>query len=123
LARSRRCQFAIRCPFEPHAVKIALAIVVIFFARFAVSAWFYPGQDADLGWQQWLGDLVLQTHQIPQQTGIETFTAPHLPWVAQEWAFSTLVSWTIEHGRFALLAMLIAGAAAGALALTAWRSK
>ena len=104
-------------------MRIAAFIVLIFLARMTLSAWFYPGHDADLGWQSWLGDRVLATHHIPASLGGETFTAPGAPWVAQEWAFGTAVAWTYAHHNFWILALLTAFAAAGAILLTAYRAK
>lgn len=104
-------------------MRVAFAIILIFFARMFVSAWFYPGLDADLGWQSWLGFHVLASHHIPAHLGTETFTAPGSPWVAQEWLFGIAVAWAYAHGTFGWLAFLTALAAAGALAVTAWRAK
>lgn len=102
-------------------MKIAWALVVIFFARFAVSAWFYTGADADLAWQQWLGNVVLHAHRIPAFLGSETFTASGSPWVAQEWLFSTAVAAALQGGWFFLLALFVAGCAAAAMLVTARR--
>jgi hypothetical protein len=104
-------------------MRIAFAIVIIFAARMLVSAWFYSGQDADLGWQSWLGYHVLAQHSIPQRLGNETFTAPGSPWVAQEWAFGTAAAWAYAHGKFAWLAILTVLAAGGAIFITALRAK
>ncbi len=103
-------------------MKLAYAVVAIFCARFLMGAWFYAGHDGDLAWQQWLGNVVLHLHQLPQRLGTETFTAPGSPWVPQEWAFSIAVAWLDQRHEFALLAMLSTAAAAGALLLTAYRS-
>lgn len=104
-------------------MRIAFAIVAIFLGRMLVSAWFYPGQDADLGWQSWLGSRVLATHQIPAMLGHETFTAPGAHWVAQEWLFGTIVAWTYAHHTFAWLAIATTLAAACATLITAYRAK
>ncbi|HEV2262453.1 MAG TPA: hypothetical protein VGR69_09230 [Candidatus Rubrimentiphilum sp.] len=103
-------------------MKIAWAIIAIFGARFAAIAWHYRGQDADLSWQQWLGNQVLSLHRIPSQLGLETFTAPGAHWVAQEWLFSTAIAATISSWRFYVLAIAVALAAVCALAVTAWRA-
>lgn len=103
-------------------MRIAWAVVAIFGARFAAIAWHYRGQDADLSWQQWLGNQVLTLHRIPAHLGLETFTATGARWVAQEWLFSTAIAATLPNGRFYLLAISVALAAAGALAVTAWRA-
>ncbi len=87
-----------------------------------MAAWFYPGQDGDLAWQQWLGAKVIQAHQLPHSLGPETFTSAGAKWVPQEWAFSLAVASTLPQGRFGSLAFLSALAAALALLLTAWRS-
>jgi hypothetical protein len=103
-------------------VRIAWAVVAIFGARFATMAWYYPRQDADLFWQQWLGERVLALHRIPMQLGLETFTASGARWVPQEWLFSTAVALTLPSGHFYLLALGTALAAICALAVTAWRA-
>lgn len=104
-------------------MRIAFALVAIFFSRMLIGALYYPGQDADLGWQSWLGARVLLTHHIPSQLGAETFTATGAPWVAQEWLFGTIVAWTYAHHNFFLLAIASALAAAGAILITAYRAK
>lgn len=103
-------------------MKLAWAIVSVFCARFLVAAWFYPGQDGDLAWQQWLGKFVLHAHRIPNHLGSETFTAAGAHWVPQEWAFAVAVASSFASGHFAVLALLTTAAAAGALLLTAYRS-
>jgi hypothetical protein len=103
-------------------MRIAWAIVAIFCARFLVAAWFYPGQDGDLAWQQWLGQHVLQAHRLPTHLGPETFTSSGAHWVPQEWAFSVAVASTLPEGHFGILALMTTLAAALALLLTAWRS-
>ncbi len=103
-------------------MRIAWAIVAIFGARFAAIAWNYRGQDADLSWQQWLGNQVLTLHHIPSQLGLETFTANGARWVPQEWLFSTAVAATLPTGHFYVLAIAAALAGVGALAVTAWRA-
>lgn len=103
-------------------MRIAIAIVAIFCARFLMGAWFYAGHDGDLAWQQFLGAYVLHQHHLPQHLGHETFTAPGAAWVPQEWAFSVAVAWFSAHGRFAILAALSVAAAAISLLLVAYRS-
>jgi hypothetical protein len=103
-------------------MRIALAIVAVFCARFLMGAWFYAGHDGDLAWQQWLGSYILHAHHLPQHLGRETFTAPGSPWVPQEWAFSVAVAWFSTHGRFSVLAVLSVLAAAISLVLVAYRA-
>ena len=103
-------------------MRIAIAIAAIFCARFLVAAWFYPGHDADLAWQLWLGTYVLHMHHLPVQLGHETFTAPGARWIPQEWAFSVAVAWLTSVKHFTVLTMLTVAAAFGALLLTAYRS-
>ena len=103
-------------------MRVAFALVAIFCARLLVGAWFYPGQDGDLAWQQWLGLHVIQAHHLPDHLGPETFTASGAKWVPQEWAFSLAVAETLPKGHFATLALLTTAAAVLALFLTAWRS-
>jgi hypothetical protein len=103
-------------------MRIALAVIAIFSARFLMGAWFYAGHDGDLAWQQVLGTYVLHAHQLPQHLGHETFTAPGAPWVPQEWAFSVAVAWFTAHGRFSILAILTVLAAAISLGLVAYRA-
>lgn len=103
-------------------MKIALAVIAIFCARFLMGAWFYAGHDGDLAWQQWLGNYVLAQHHLPHRLGHETFTAPGSPWVPQEWAFSVAVAWFSMHGKFWVLAVLSVLAAAISLIIVAYRS-
>lgn len=104
-------------------MRIAFAVVAIFFARVLVAAWYYPGQDADLAWQNWLGARILSTHHIPAHLGAETFTSSGAPWVAQEWLLGTLVAWTYQHHSFGYLAAASALAAAAAALVVAYRAK
>lgn len=103
-------------------MKIAVAVIAIFSARFLMGAWFYAGHDGDLAWQQWLGTYVLHEHHLPHRLGHETFTSAGSPWVPQEWAFSVAVAWLTAHGRFSVLAILSVLAAAVSLLLVAYRS-
>lgn len=103
-------------------MKLAWAVIAIFCARFVVAAWFDPGQDGDLAWQQWLGTHVLASHHLPQRLGAETFTSEGAAWVPQEWAFSLAVASTLPHGDFGWLALLTAAAAVCTLFLTALRA-
>lgn len=103
-------------------MKLAWAVIVLFFVRFALAAWFDPGREADLSWQQWLGSYVLMHHHLPHQLGAETFTARGASWIPQEWAFSLAVALALP-AHAGWLAVACALAAAGALAATAWRAK
>jgi hypothetical protein len=98
---------------------IAVAIAAIFVARFAVSAWFDPGRDGDIAWQQWLGLHILHTGKLPLALGPEAFTAPGAPWVPQEWALSLGVALTLGNSWFAALVAATTLAATAVLLLTA----
>jgi hypothetical protein len=74
-----------------------------------------PG-DGDLYWQRWLGDLILQTHQLPAALGNETFTAAGAPWVPQEWIFSVIVALAMNHGLFLLVSIVVSALPLGMLA-------
>ncbi len=100
-------------------MKVAAAIALIFLARFATGAWFDPGRDGDIAWQQWLGLQILQTGHLPLSLGPEAFTAPGAPWVPQEWALSLLVAATLGTPRFTLLVAVTALAGVATLILTA----
>src|SRR5579884_2778256 len=117
LARAHERRRARPARRPQNAMRIALAIVAVFCARFLMGAWFYAGHDGDLAWQQWLGAYILHAHHLPQHLGHETFTAPGSPWVPQEWAFSVAVAWFSAHGRFSVLAVLSVLAAAISLLL------
>ena len=105
------------------ATNIAWAIVAIFVARFAVSAWFDPGHDGDIPWQLWLGQQILKTGHIPLALGPEAFTAAGAPWTPQEWALSVLVALTVNTPRFPLLVLLTTLSAALTIAATLWASR
>lgn len=104
-------------------MKLAWAVIVVFFTRFLVGAFFNTGQEADLSWQQWLGAYVLHAHQLPHALGPETFTAAGARWIPQEWAFSLAVATALKTGHFLWLAFATALAAGAALALNAWRAQ
>lgn len=103
-------------------MRIAVAVIAIFAARLFMTAWFDPLHDGDLSWQQWLGAYILHNHHIPLHLGRETFTAPGARWIPQEWAFSVAVALANRAGHFAILAISVTAAAAGALLLTAYRA-
>lgn len=104
-------------------MRLAFAIAIIFIARFAVSAWFDPGRDGDIAWQQWLGLQILHTGSIPAALGPEAFTAPGAPWVPQEWALSLAIALTLGTPWFAALVAATTLAAAAVLLLTALSSQ
>lgn len=101
-------------------MRVAIAVAAIFLARFAVGAWFDPGRDGDIAWQQWLGLRILQSGHIPLALGKEAFSAPGAPWVPQEWALSVLVALTVGTPHFIAIVAIAALAGAAALLLTAW---
>ncbi|HLI97023.1 MAG TPA: hypothetical protein VKT72_13220 [Candidatus Baltobacteraceae bacterium] len=103
-------------------MRIAIAIIVVFCARFLMAALSFPSHDGDIAWQQWLGTYVLHQHVLPKQLGPETFTSSGAPWIPQEWAFSVAVAWFIAHGRFWMLAALSVAAIALCLLLVAYRA-
>lgn len=104
-------------------MKVAWAVIALFAVRFAVAAWFYPTQDADLAWQNVLGTAVLQTHHIPDRLGNDTFTAAGAAWVPQEWVFSTAVAAAMQAHRFGWLAVFSTACAVLALVLTGLRAR
>lgn len=106
-------------PARRGRLTVAFAIALIFAARFAVAAWFDPGRDADIAWQQWLGLHILQTGSLPSALGTETFTAAGAQWVPQEWALSLAVALTLGTPWFILLVMLTTLAAGAVLLITA----
>ncbi|HKU81229.1 MAG TPA: hypothetical protein VJP76_03590 [Candidatus Tumulicola sp.] len=65
-----------------------------------------PG-DGDLWWQRWLGEAILRSHMIPSRLGPETFSAPGAPWVPQEWIFSVLVAWAMQHSAFVAFSVVV----------------
>lgn len=111
---------------EPPArarLTVALAIVGLFVARFAVAAWFDPGRDGDIAWQQWLGLQVLHHHTLPSALGPETFTASGAPWVPQEWALGVGVALALGTPWYAVLVAFTTLAAACVLFVTALASR
>jgi hypothetical protein len=65
-------------------------------------------QNADLYWQQWLGDYAFAWHRLPAALGSETFTATGAPYVAQEWFISFVVAFAMRNHLLVPLAMLMA---------------
>jgi len=104
-------------------MRVAIALALIFIARFAVSAWFDPGRDGDIAWQQWLGLHILQTGRLPMSLGPEAFAASGAPWVPQEWALSLAVALTLGKPWFFLLVAASALAAAAVLIVTGVASR
>ncbi len=85
-------------------MRTALAIIMLFCARFAAASWFDPHRDADIAWQQWLGLYILHNGHLPAVLGPETFTSAGAQWVPQEWAMSLAVAVTVGTAAFPLLA-------------------
>jgi hypothetical protein len=102
---------------------VAIAITLIYAARFAAAAWFDPANDGDIAWQQWLGRHIMQTGQIPLTLGPEAYAASGSPWVPQEWALSVLVAQTVDTWRFPLLVGLATLAGIATLLLTGWSAR
>lgn len=92
-------------------MKVAYAAIGIFAVRFALGAWFDPGRDGDIAWQQWLGLHILHGGGLPAALGPEAFAATGSQWVPQEWALSMLVAALLHTKYYALLAALPAIAA------------
>lgn len=104
-------------------MRVALAIAAIFIARFAVGAWFDPGRNGDIAWQQWLGQQIIHTGHLPLALGPEAFAASGAPWVPQEWALSILVALTLGTPQFPFMVLLTTIFGAATLVLTAWSAK
>jgi hypothetical protein len=87
----------------------AVRIVVVLYGALYVGLGVLrsPG-DGDLWWQHWLGNVILDTHRLPSSLGSETFTAAGAHWVPQEWIFSVLVAFSMTHGIFWALQLLVA---------------
>ncbi len=100
-------------------MRAAIAIAMVFAARFAVSAWFDPGRDGDIAWQQWLGLHILHSGALPSALGPEAFTAPGAPWIPQEWALSIAVALTVGTPWFVALVAANTVAALAVLFFTA----
>jgi hypothetical protein len=81
-----------------------------------------PMRYGDLGWQRWIGHVILTTHQIPTHLGAETFTAPGAPWIPQEWLFAVAVSLAGGGWGQTLFAILIGLCIAATIGLTAYRT-
>ena len=103
-------------------MKVASLIVAIFAARFFAVAVYYPKNDGDLGWQRWLGGVILRTHALPRTLGTETFSAPGAPWVPQEWLFA-IAAYVGQSQRWPAFAALCAIAATATLLFGAWRAR
>ncbi len=100
-------------------MRAALAIALIFVARFAAAAWFDPVRNADIAWQQWLGLQIMHSGHLPSALGAEAFTAAGAPWVPQEWALSLALAVTLHTPFFALLVLATALAGTAVLLFTA----
>jgi hypothetical protein len=104
-------------------MRAAVAVALLFAARYGVTSWFDRRHDADLVWQNWLGLQALRAGHLPNALGAETFTAGGAPWVPQEWALSLAVAFSGQHGLFAVLAILAACSGVAAILLTALASR
>jgi len=99
-------------------MKYAWLVLAIFAARFLTTAIVYPPSDGDLYWQRLLGAQVLRDRAVPRFLGAEAFSAPHAPWVPQEWLFGIAaylgrsgVAWDLFAGGVALGAIAALGIA------------
>lgn len=100
-----------------------MAVALMFFARFAASAFSDWQRDGDVAWQRWLGERILATHALPSALGTETFTAATSRWIPQEWLLSLSVALVMRSGDFWILSALFALLAAGTIALVALRAR
>jgi hypothetical protein len=104
-------------------MRIAWGVILLFSVRFAVQAWFDPRNNADLYWQQWLGQQILQLGHLPLSLGSETVTSAGAAWVPQEWALSLAVAWAAQSHAFWVLALIVTLCGALTLAITGWSAR
>lgn len=104
-------------------MRLAWVAILLFSLRFAVQAWFDPRNNADLYWQQWLGQQILQQGHLPLALGSETVKSAGAAWVPQEWALSIGIALASHFNAFWLLVLLATLAGAGIMALTAWSAR
>ncbi len=90
-------------------------VVALWGGLYLVLGPLAPPGDGDLWWEHWLGGLILRTHHLPSSLGPETFTSSGVPWIPQEWAFSVLVAFSMDHGVFWILALLVSAIPAAIL--------
>lgn len=81
-----------------------------------------PG-DGDLYWQRWLGEALLQTHQLPASLGYETFTAQGATWIPQEWLLSLALALAAHSGLSAALLFLVSLVPCGILLSIYFRAR
>lgn len=79
--------------------------------------------NADLYWQQWLGEYILRFHHLPTSLGPEAFTAAGAAWVPQEWFISLLVALAARGHLLVVLAVAIAFVPTGILISLYFRSR
>jgi hypothetical protein len=104
-------------------MRLAWLVIAVFAARFLVTAIAYPQTDGDIAWQRWLGGEILRTGAIPKTLGVETFSAPGAPWIAQEWLFSIGARLGSSGWAWDVFAAFSALCAVAALALAAYRGR
>lgn len=104
-------------------MKIAFGVVLMFAARFIVQAMYNPHSNADIYWQRWLGDRILQTGHLPFALGSETAASAGAPWVPQEWALSIAIALASHAHAFLVLALIATAAGAAVLLITAAAAK
>jgi hypothetical protein len=79
--------------------------------------------NADLYWQQWLGDYILRFHHLPTALGREAFTAVGAAWVPQEWFISLTVALAAREHLLGGLAVAIALVPIGTMLSVYFRSR
>ncbi len=101
---------------------LTASAIAVWSLLFAGRAWTSDPSDGDLWWQRALGEHILRTHAIPRELGVTTYAAPHAPWIAQEWLFSSAFAWCVNHGFALEFRLALAACAAATVALTAQRA-
>ena len=98
------------------------SVIVLFAARFCVTAMRGPPVDGDLAWQRWLGEQILASGTLPTKLGAETFSAAGSPWLPQEWLFGILAAVAQRFSAAPAFALAVALCAVIALVLSARRA-
>jgi hypothetical protein len=102
-------------------MKYVWFIALITYARFLITAVWYPPGDGDLAWQRWLGRTILSEHRIPRVLGYEAFSAVGASWTPQEWLFGIAASLGADGWGWKIFAVSVALCATLAVVLVAYR--
>ncbi len=112
-----------RASVRAGALSLVRIVITLWGGLFLALGFIKLPGDGDLYWQRWLGEALLQTHQLPVSLGHETFTAQGATWIPQEWLLSLALALAAHSGLSAALLFLVSLVPCGILLSIYFRAR